>query len=133
MLVTRQIDYALRIIRALYGSQMLSAAAVAEREHMPKSITLKLLKQLSAAGIVSGRRGVNGGYALTRSCQELTLLDVFCAVGDTPLVNRCQAEDYACENHPDRSCGLCREFDRVQEALNMELSRFPLSEIFSGS
>ena len=32
MLVTRQIDYALRIIRALYGSQMLSAAAVAERE-----------------------------------------------------------------------------------------------------
>ena len=75
MLMTREMDYALRILRALYQEGQLSAAAIAQREHMPKAITLKVLKQLHAAGLVCSRRGSNGGYALLSpdrktSCRE---------------------------------------------------------------
>ena len=132
LLITRQVDYTLRIVRALHRHGLQSAAAIAEREHMQKAITLKLLKKLSAAGIVESRRGVNGGYLLTRSCDELTLLDLFCAAGEPPLLNRCQNPDYRCENHPDRGCGLCREFCRIQTVLEAELSRTPLNAVFSG-
>ena len=117
MLVTREMDYALRILRTLHREGQLSAAAVARQEHMQKAITLKLLNRLLAAGIVESRRGVSGGYFLKRPCEELSIYDVFQSIGDPPLLNRCQREGYLCENFP-------------QETLDRELQRMPLSDIF---
>lgn len=130
MLVTREMDYSLRILRALYHNGQLSAAAVARKEHMQKAITLKLLNRLLAAGIVESRRGVSGGYFLKRSCEDLKIYDVFQAIGEPPLLNRCQREDYECENFPQGGCGVCRELDRIQETLERELRRIPLSNMF---
>ena len=130
MLMTREMDYALRILRALHQRGQLSAAAIAQEEHMPKAITLKLLKQLHAAGLVASRRGPSGGYLLQRPCGELYLLDLFRALGESPLVNRCQRPGYRCENYPQGGCGLCRELARVQTVLDCELGRTPLSAIF---
>lgn len=130
MLVTREMDYALRILRALHQEGQLSAAAVARQEHMQKAITLKLLNRLLAAGIVESRRGVSGGYFLKRRCEDLSIYDVFQSIGEPPLLNRCQREGYECENFPKGGCGVCRELSRIQETLDRELRRMPLSDIF---
>lgn len=130
MLMTREMDYALRILRALYQEQQLSAAAIAQRENMPKAITLKVLKELHAAGLVSSRRGASGGYVLKESCEELYLGDLFQALGEPVYVNRCQRPGYRCENRPEGECSLCRELSRVQSALDKELHKTPLSAIF---
>lgn len=131
MLITREMDYALRILRALHREGQLSAAAVARKEHMQKAITLKLLNRLLAAGIVESRRGVSGGYFLKRRCEDMRIYDVFQAIGDPPLINRCQREGYQCENFQVGGCGICRELCRVQSILDQELQRTPLSELFS--
>lgn len=123
-------DYALRILRSLHQGGQLSAAAVAQREHMQKAITLKLLNRLLAAGIVGSRRGVSGGYFLKRPCEDLSIYDVFQSIGEPPLLNRCQREGYVCENFPAGGCGICRELGRVQASLDRELRRVPLSELF---
>ena len=130
MLVTREMDYALRILRALHRDGQLSAAAVARQENMQKAITLKLLNRLLAAGIVESRRGVSGGYFLKRPCEELSIYDVFQSIGEPPLLNRCQREGSQCENFPRGGCGVCRELSRIQESLDRELQRMPLSDIF---
>ncbi len=130
MLMTREMDYALRILRALYREQQLSAAAIAQRENMPKAITLKVLKELHAAGLVSSRRGASGGYVLKETCEELYLWDLFQALGEPVYVNRCQRPGYRCENRPEGDCGLCRELSRIQSALDRELHKTPLSAIF---
>ena len=130
MLVTREMDYALRILRALHREGQLSAAAVARQEHMQKAITLKLLNRLLAAGIVESRRGVSGGYFLKRPCAELSIYDVFRSIGEPPLLNRCQREGSQCEHFPRGGCGVCRELSRIQESLDRELQRMPLSDIF---
>ena len=123
-------DYALRILRALHREGQLSAAAVARQENMQKAITLKLLNRLLSAGIVESRRGVSGGYFLKRPCEELSIYDVFQSIGEPPLLNRCQREGYQCENFPSGGCGVCRELSRIQESLDRELQRMPLSDIF---
>ena len=61
MLMTREMDYAMRILHALFQEKQLSAADIAQRENMPKAVTLKILKQLHAAGLVTSRRGPSGG------------------------------------------------------------------------
>ena len=130
MLITREMDYALRILRALHCGGQLSAAAVAQREHMQKAITLKLLNRLLSAGIVESRRGVSGGYFLKRPCEDMNIYDVFLAIGEAPLMNRCQQKGYQCENFPKGGCGICRELGRIQGALDEELQRTPLSDLF---
>lgn len=130
MLITREIDYTLRILRSLHQGGQLSAAAVARREHMQKAITLKLLNRLLAADIVESRRGVSGGYVLKRRCEDMTIYDVFQAMGVPPLINRCQEEGYQCENFPKGGCAICRELCRIQSTLNQELQRTPLSIVF---
>ena len=130
MLMTREMDYALRVLRALYQEGQQSAAAVARRENMTKAVTLKMLKRLHGAGLVSSQRGSNGGYALSRPCEELYLGDLFQALEESPLVNRCQRPGYRCENFPEGNCGLCRELSRIQAVLDAELQKTPLSAIF---
>ena len=131
MLVTREMDYAMRVVRALDSLDGLATAAgVAEREQMPQAVTLKILKRLTTAGIVESRRGPAGGYRLRRSPEALTLYDLFRVFGRDPLLNRCQAADYRCENYPDGDCGTCRELCRIQEILDAELRRTPLSRLF---
>ncbi len=130
MLVTREMDYTLRIVRALYHAGQLSAAAVAQREHMPKAITLKLLKQLSGAGLVESRRGAAGGYRLAKDPAEMTVYDLLEAVGERILVNRCQQGGYCCENNENGGCGLCVEFGHIQQVLDNALRRAPLSALF---
>lgn len=131
MLVTREMDYSMRIMRALYHEGQLSAAMVAKRENMPKAVTLKLLKQLSAAGLVESRRGAAGGYLLARTPDELTMYDLLEAVGERILVNRCQQAGYRCENNAAGGCGMCTEFGRIQQVLDDALRRVPLSEVFA--
>jgi len=128
LLITREMEYALRILRALYRGEQLSATAIAQREHMSKAVTLKILKRLHAAGLVASRRGSSGGYLLSRPCEKLYLWDVFHSLEDSIFINRCQQPGYRCE-HPG-NCNLCREFRRVQAALDSELQRTPLSQLF---
>jgi len=130
LLITREMDYTLRILRALHQNGMLSAAAVARLEHMQKAITLKLLNRLLAAGIVESRRGASGGYFLKRRCEDMCVYDLFQVLGEPPLINRCQREGYTCENFPQGGCGICRELCRIQRTLDQELRRTPLSDIF---
>jgi len=128
--MTREIDYALRIFRALHQNGQLSAAAIAQKEHMPKAVTLKILKRLHAAGLVTSRRGASGGYLIQKPCDELYLGELFQALGEPVLVNRCQRPGYRCENRPTEDCGLCRELSRIQEVLDGELRKTPLSAMF---
>ena len=130
LLVTREMDYALRILRALHQGGHQSAAAIAERESMPKAITLKVLKQLHAAGLVVSRRGPAGGYLLAEGCERLYLGELFHRLGDPLFINRCQQPGYQCENRPEGDCGLCRELTRIQAVLDSELHKPPLSAIF---
>ena len=130
MVMTREMDYALRILRALYQNGQLSAASIAQREQVPKAITLKILKQLHTAGLVDSRRGPSGGYLLQRDCETLYLWDVVHALGESLYVNRCQQPGYQCESRPEGNCGLCRELSRIQEMLDGEMKKTPLSAIF---
>lgn len=130
MLITREMDYALRTLRALHTEERLPASVIAQRENMSKAITLKILKKFHAAGLVASSRGASGGYFLCIPCRELYLKDVFNALEDRLYLNRCQRPGYQCENRPQGDCGLCRELWRIQKVLEEELGKVPLSIIF---
>ena len=64
MFITRESDYAVRVIRALAGERRLSVNEICEKEELTAPFAYKILKKLQKAKIVKGFRGVHGGYTL---------------------------------------------------------------------
>lgn len=129
MLITREMDYAIRAVRALRRGGLLSAGEIARQEHMQPAVTYKVLKQLVKADIVGSRRGVEGGYFLHRPCTDLTLWDLFHALGEDLLVTGCLQPDHRCDNNTGGACGVHREFCRIQHQLEAELGKKTLETL----
>ena len=129
LLITREMDYAIRVVRALHRGGQLSAREIAERENMPQAITYKRLRRLSKAGIVESRRGVEGGYILTYPVDKLYLYDLFKALGVELLLTECLEPGYDCANNRDDTCNVHQELCRIQKVIEDEMKQQPLAEL----
>ena len=74
MLITRECDYAVRIVRALAGGDKLCVNQICEKEELTPAFVYKILKKLEKGDLVKSFRGSNGGYALKKDIGQITLL-----------------------------------------------------------
>ncbi|GAA4575063.1 hypothetical protein GCM10023176_43590 [Micromonospora coerulea] len=93
MYVSARADYALRAMLAVAdaagstgdggsgGGELVKAASLAERQDIPLSFLQGILLDLRRAGLLHSHRGTEGGYALTRAADEISVGDVLRAVG----------------------------------------------------
>ena len=135
MLITRECDYAVRVIRALSGEERLSVNDICEREETPAPFAYKILKKLQKAKIVRGYRGVHGGYSLKKSVSEITLLDVYLAIDPGMYIIECMNPKKKCcrDEKLDGGCEVHQELLRIQERLQDMLSERSLQEILGES
>lgn len=89
MFITRECDYAVRVVRALWGESRLSVSDICEKEAITAPFAYKILKKLQKAEIVKGYRGVHGGYSLNRGLDELTLYEVYSAIDPDMFIIEC--------------------------------------------
>ena len=135
MLITRECDYAVRVIRALSGEERLSVNDICEREEITAPFAYKILKKLQKAKIVRGYRGVHGGYSLKKSVSEITLLDVYLAIDPGMYIIECMNPKKKCcrDEKLDGGCEVHQELLRIQERLQDMLSERSLQEILGES
>ncbi len=133
MLITRECDYAVRVIRALSDEERLSVNDICEREEITAPFAYKILKKLQKARIVRGYRGVHGGYSLKRSISELTLLDVYLAIDSGMYIIECMNPKKKCcrDEKLEGGCEVHQELCRIQNNLRKMLSEKTLEEILS--
>ena len=89
MRISAKTDYALRAaieLASLNSSDPVKGESIATAQGIPLRFLENILGDLRNAGIVESRRGVEGGYLLSRPPAEITLADVIRAV-DGPLAN----------------------------------------------
>lgn len=96
MFITRESDYAMRVIRALMWEPRLSVSEICERESITAPFAYKILKKLQNAGLVEGYRGVHGGYALKRDPEELSLYEIYSAIDPDMSIIECLNGTYQC-------------------------------------
>lgn len=130
MLITRECDYAVRIVRALSKGEKLCVNQICEKEDLTPAFVYKILKKLEKKEIVKSFRGSNGGYALKKPTKELTLLDIYLAVEPEFYMIECMNPGKACvHNQPDCGCMVHKELGRIQSLLVKELSAKSIDEI----
>lgn len=59
--------------------QVVSAARIVERQHLPSDFLDQLLARLRRAGLVTSVRGPRGGYVLARPAAAISLADIVSA------------------------------------------------------
>lgn len=129
MLITREMDYAVRVVRALKDGTKVSATEVAKKEHLPQAITYKVLNSLLKSKFIGSMRGVNGGYYLKCDLSQTTLYDICVALGEDMSITECIREGYDCINNRCGECILNKEFNRIQSSLNRELQKTTLDKL----
>ncbi|ARC84324.1 Rrf2 family protein [Clostridium argentinense CDC 2741] len=130
--LTQETDYALRVI--LYLSRLekgtiVSANTISEKENIPLRFLLKLLRKLREAKLVESYMGINGGYALNKNPEEISLKDVIEAIEGPIYLNRCLYEPEKCNLRGPNKCAIHSALFSVQKKLVEELSKINFKEI----
>ena len=119
MFITRECDYAVRVLRALAGETRLSVNEICDREAITAPFAYKILKKLQKAGIVNKDLG------------SLTLFEVYYAIDPDMYIIECLNPKNECvRNGQDGSvCYMHKELAEIQDELWRLLKRKPLDQV----
>lgn len=127
--VSRLTDYATVVMTciAAHPDEVLSTGQIAEEAHLELPTVSKLLKSLGHAGLVDSFRGVNGGYRLARSAQQISLADIVEAIEGPLGVTECTLGEGQCERQAQ--CGVRDSWQRIHHVLDNALRTMSLADM----
>jgi len=124
-------EYALRAMVVLSAApeRLSSTTELAGETGVPPNYLAKVLQSLAAADLITGRRGVGGGYRLSRAPSEITLIDVVRAVGKLERIRRCPRGSSATED--GALCRLHGMMDEVVQSAESILDSYTLRDVLA--
>ena len=132
MLITRETDYALRILRALLDGELHTAGQIAQDQLLPQSFAYKIMKKLEKAGMVQMIRGTAGGCRLAADLSRTSLYDLVEAMGERSGLSACMDPQYPCPwRAAHGGCSIHCRLAEIQRKLDQELRAHSLLEILS--
>lgn len=108
---------------------------IAKTTQIPPGYLAKVMQSLVQAGLASSQRGVNGGFALEKNPESVTVYEVLSAVGSWKRITACPLN---LEAHRTQLCRLHRELDSAMGDIEARFKKATLSDLlvdapFSGS
>src|SRR5665213_3056708 len=94
--ITRLTDYATVILTHMAKSplQVFSAKSLAALLKMGPATVSKIMKMLSARGLVVATRGAEGGYRLLRAPEEVSVVDILVAMEGPVAMTECSVNGH---------------------------------------
>jgi Rrf2 family transcriptional regulator, cysteine metabolism repressor len=84
MKISRKVEYASRVLAQLArchgGTRMPHIEELANIEKVPANYLVQILNELRNAGLITSRRGKQGGYMLARAPVDITIADIIRAI-----------------------------------------------------
>ena len=84
MKISRKLEYACRVLAQLGRHQgqcsLVHIDCLAQAESIPSNYLVQILNELRTKGLISSKRGKQGGYALAKTPEQITLLAIVEAV-----------------------------------------------------
>ena len=128
--LTKKADYALIAVRHLAEHAeggACSAKDIADAYGMPPQALAKILQRLAKAGVLASHHGTNGGYALARKANSISIFEVISAIDGPLFLTSCFDSKRECYQSPR---GTVREpLRRVNEGIQGLLSRMMIADM----
>jgi Rrf2 family protein len=127
---SQTVEYALRAVIHLAheAPEARTTAQIAEATRVPKDYLSKILQGLAKKGILQTQRGVGGGVSLSKSPEELTILDVVNAVEPIERFHTCPLN---LPNHGKNLCPLHKRMDAAMALVEEAFRSSTLAEVLA--
>lgn len=131
-MISQSAEYALQAMVCLAGhsGQAKTVHHIAEETGVPKGYLAKVMQEVARAGLVSSQRGLGGGFSLTRSPDQITVLDVVNAVDPIKRITRCPVGN---PDHEPDLCPLHRKLDEAASVIEDSFRACTLAELIEPS
>ena len=122
-------DYATVILAELseQNGECRSAALLADATGLEPPTVAKVLKTLARARLVESVRGVNGGYRLQITADELSVAAIIRAMEGPIALTECGLEPGLCSRESD--CSLRGNWQRIGETVERSLEALSLADL----
>jgi Rrf2 family protein len=130
MKLSRTVSYALQATLQLAKARSpapVPCSRLASEGKMPERFLLQILRSLVAHGILGSTRGVDGGYTLARTPEDVSLLEIIEAI-EGPLTSTVPA----CDGLPDDcQLKLAESLAEVTATARRELAAIKLAHLLA--
>lgn len=121
-------DYGLLIADCLASDpEQMTTEAIIQHTGLPDATVRKLLRLLVDSGLVSSRRGLKGGYRLSREADRISVAELISAVEGPIGVTECSQPDDHCALSPD--CGQRANWNVINDLINRQLATITLADM----
>jgi len=127
-------EYALRGLLVLglnYGQGVVRIQTISVQQNIPKRFLEQILNDLKSAGMVESKRGIAGGYRLSRPPEHITLASVIRHVEGALAPVSCVSERFyeRCSCPDEAKCGIRSVMKEVREAVVKILETVTVGEL----
>ena len=131
MLLTKKSEYALlSLISIAKSSEPKNVDELSRELNISKSFLAKIMQNLAKQNLVISHRGVNGGFALNKSWENITILEIVVAAEEkTPSVFECSPSPDNCTNQVAMLCTIWPLLNNLQLKINDFLEKLTLKDI----
>jgi Rrf2 family protein len=129
---TSAADYAVRAmihLACLPEERQVLRDEIAAAENIPSSFMAKILRSLVRGQLLRSARGVNGGFALARTPDEITLLEIVEAIEGPLNLTDCSTHAEGCTR--GISCPAAPVWGAVQDNMRSILRATSLEDLVS--
>jgi len=119
MRISRQADYAIRVVLDLSLHPEARIKEVARRQRLSVSYVGRISQRLAKTGILDNRRGRLGCLSLASPPAQISILDVIEAIDGTAKVDRCLLAPIECGREK-----FCPVYHVGQEVLLTDVAKF---------
>jgi Rrf2 family protein len=131
--ISAKADYAVRAAAELAAApigRLVKGEELARAQGIPLEFLENILRAMRVAGIVVAQRGVDGGYALARPADQITVADVLDAVeGPIAGVQRVPLEDL---DYPGAAASLVDVWIAMRASMRAVLGSVTLADLAAG-
>ena len=133
MIITKETDYALRILRVLLDGEKHSVAEMSETELIPNQFAYQILRKLSAGNLVRVRRGALGGCELSGDLDATSLYDLMEVMGERGVLCACMEPGYNCRWRGEHGrCAIHCQLMALQQTQDEAFRAVSLRRLLTG-
>ena len=121
-------DYGLLIADCLASEpEQLTTESIVQHTGLPDATVRKLLRLLVDSGLVSSRRGLKGGYRLSREADRISVAELIAAIEGPIGLTECSQPDDQCSLSP--GCGQRANWNVINDLINRQLATITLADM----
>ena len=122
---------ALVVLGLNYGSGVVRIQTISNHQNIPKRFLEQILNDLKAGGIVTSKRGIAGGYKLSRPPEQIALAAVIRHLEGALAPVGCVSERFyeRCSCPDEAKCGIRSVMKEVRDAIVKILERVTVAEL----